>query len=79
MSVEDASRSSSTEAVDVKGTLVVEFGKPMLCSGLAGPEEGTRCGSPALWIEGTLEPEHSEGESVTLRGTVGGGVLTLSR
>ena len=54
-------------------------GKPMLCTKLADTGEGTRCGSPALWIEGPLGSEHSDGEAVTLHGTVGGGFLTLSR
>jgi predicted small lipoprotein YifL len=78
LSVADASRSPSGTAVDVKGTLVIEFGKPMLCSGLADEDEGTRCGSPALWIEGPVASEHSDAEPVTLHGTVNEGVLTLT-
>jgi hypothetical protein len=87
MSVEEASREAPDDSVvSVRGTLVYEYGRAMLCSGLAGAEEGTKCGSPALWVHGKLDPNGWRGswpvqwkESVTLRGTVGGGNITLAR
>jgi hypothetical protein len=87
MSVEQASREAPADAVvAVKGTLIHSYGNAMLCSTLLDDEEGERCGSPSLWVEGPLEPNGWQGhspvqwkESVTLRGVVDEGVLTLSR
>jgi hypothetical protein len=87
MSVGEASREASADTVvSVRGTLVHEYGRAMLCSGLAAKAEGTKCGSPALWVHGRLDPDGWRGswpvqwkESVTLRGTVGGGNITLAR
>jgi hypothetical protein len=86
LSVEEASREAPPGVVvAVKGTLVFEYGQAMLCSHLAPEAEGTRCGSPALWVEGRLDPEGWTGswpvqwkESVTLNGTVGGGRMELA-
>ena len=87
MSVEEASRNAPEgQVVAVKGTLVFEYGQAMLCSGLAGKDEGTRCDSPALWVQGRLDPQGWHGswpvqwkESIVLRGTVGGGFISLAR
>jgi hypothetical protein len=87
MSVTEASQEAPPDTVvAVHGALVYEYGQAMLCSGLAGEEEGTKCGSPALSVDGRLDPEGWQGtwpvqwkESVTLRGTVGGGEITLAR
>jgi hypothetical protein len=86
MSVKEASlEAPAGTVVSVHGTLVYEHGRAMLCSGLAGEDEGTKCGSPALWVHGRLDPNGWQGswpvqwrESVTLRGTVGGGNITLA-
>jgi hypothetical protein len=87
LSVAEASREAPEDTVvSVKGTLVFEHGQAMLCSHLAAPEEeGTRCGSPVLWVKGRLDPDGWTGswpvqwkESVVLRGTVGGGFMELA-
>jgi hypothetical protein len=86
MSVKEASRDApESTAVAVKGTLVYAYGNAMLCSSLLDGD-GERCGPPALWVEGPLDRNGWRGhapvqwkESVTLRGVVDGGVLTLSR
>jgi hypothetical protein len=69
MSVGEASREASADTVvAVRGTLVYEYGRAM------------------LWVHGRLDPDGWQGgwpvqwkESVTLRGTVGGGNITLAR
>jgi hypothetical protein len=86
MSVADASRYGPDDrVVSVKGTLIVELGRPMLCSHLAGKDVGTACGSPLLWVRGKIDPNGWQGtwplqwkESVVLRGIVGGGVIELA-
>jgi hypothetical protein len=74
----------------IRGAFVIEYGKPMLCSGVALDDDpGTPvCASPAYWLEFargapdvTLSGDGSArwAEDVSFHGTLDEGVFTIDR
>jgi hypothetical protein len=90
VSIEEAAKlySEGTEEMRIKGALVIEYGQPMLCSGVVRDQDpGTPiCKSPAYWIAfgGGLPDVKLEGdgrgqwaEDVSFIGTLDEGVFTI--
>jgi hypothetical protein len=90
VSIRESARlySEGHERMTIKGALVVEYGRPMLCSGVVRDEDpGTPvCESPAYWIDfGSADPGvglQGDGsarwaESVSFRGTLNEGVFIV--
>jgi hypothetical protein len=80
--------SKGTDEMRIEGTLVIEYGDPMLCSGVVRDDDpGTPiCESPAYWVEfGTGSPDvklEGDGnaqwaEDVSFHGTLDEGVFTI--
>jgi hypothetical protein len=78
------------ETMTIKGALVIEYGKPQLCSGVVLDDDpGTPvCGSPAYWLEfGAGLPDvtlSGDGaaqwaEDVSFHGTLNEGIFTVDR
>jgi hypothetical protein len=78
------------ETMTIKGALVIEYGKPQLCSGVTVDDDpGTPvCASPAYWLEfGAGLPDvtlSSRGtahwaEDVSFHGTLDEGIFTVDR